>query len=644
MSIQFYMLDNNTLSNYVFQLLQEKGHDVYTTLPHEMESDSVVLAIYDSVSTNQLLEWNQKFHQTKGTFIPIQINFGETMIGPVVNSNESGCLMCVNNRWLTSRGHEENYKLFDEKFDGRKDYWLSDLNLHMLGQIILSYVEKFTKGRWNQHSIYSFNLLTLQGKQHYFIPDPQCDVCSPIKDDDSEDARVTFISKPKKKRTDDRIESVEKWRSVLHERFLDQKVGLMQSLNHMLIYEYSVAVGAEMKIPNKNYSEHGIGRGIKYADGRVIAMLEALERYAGYRPQGKRTKVFGSYQQLKDDALDPVSLGLHFEEDLKRNHDLVSYSDDVETEWVWGYSFKQKKPILVPEHIAYYFVQFWKKNIRFFYEVSNGCALGSCAEETILHGIFEVIERDAFLMTWYCKLSPVEIDLESVERKSLRLLIKRMKHAGYRVVAFDIRTELNIPAVWVMTINEKDEGPYILCSAGAHFDFEEAIESALGELSLSASWREREEEEKKSLAYEMLEDSYKATEMHDHALLYTIPEAASRLDFLWKSKKKATVQELQATAETFEHDDLKQDVEALIKRVNDCNLDVIVVEQTPPEMKKVELETFKVIIPGMLPMTFGHHRRRVNGLTRLLTVPAQLGYENAPTSYDELNPCPHPFP
>lgn len=126
--------------------------------------------------------------------------------------------------------------------------------------------------------------------------------------------------------------------------------------------------------------------------------------------------------------------------------------------------------------------------------------------------------------------------------------------------------------------------------------------------------------------------------------MYTIPEASAKLDFLWKSKRVATVQELQETAEKFECDDLKQDLKQLIQRLQYCGLDVIVVDQTPLELKEIQVETYKVIIPGMLPMTFGHHRRRIKGLTRLFTVPVQLGYKNSPTSYEQLNPYPHPFP
>jgi len=55
------------------------------------------------------------------------------------------------------------------------------------------------------------------------------------------------------------------------------------------------------------------------------------------------------------------------------------------------------------------------------------------------------------------------------------------------------------------------------------------------------------------------------------------------------------------------------------------------------------LHCVKVLIPGMLPMTFGHHLTRLSGLERVLRIPAQLGYTGQPLTFDRLNQHPHPF-
>ena len=64
--------------------------------------------------------------------------------------------------------------------------------------------------------------------------------------------------------------------------------------------------------------------------------------------------------------------------------------------------------------------------------------------------------------------------------------------------------------------------------------------------------------------------------------------------------------------------------------VDRLNLEVIAVDQSDPVIAdRLGLFSAKVIVPGALPMTFGHMYRRTRGLSRLRA--------NGPL-------LPHPFP
>ncbi|RPF29194.1 ribosomal protein S12 methylthiotransferase accessory factor [Streptomyces sp. Ag109_G2-6] len=56
------------------------------------------------------------------------------------------------------------------------------------------------------------------------------------------------------------------------------------------------------------------------------------------------------------------------------------------------------------------------------------------------------------------------------------------------------------------------------------------------------------------------------------------------------------------------------------------------------------LHCVKVVVPGSLPMTFGHVNRRTRGLPRLLDVPHRLGRTPRPLRHEDLALHPHPFP
>ena len=70
---------------------------------------------------------------------------------------------------------------------------------------------------------------------------------------------------------------------------------------------------------------------------------------------------------------------------------------------------------------------------------------------------------------------------------------------------------------------------------------------------------------------------------------------------------------------------------------------MIVVNQTAPEHRAFGLHCVKVLIPGTLPLTYGHGRRRLRNLPRLLTVPHRLGHTDGPLSVADINQLPHPF-
>jgi ribosomal protein S12 methylthiotransferase accessory factor len=94
----------------------------------------------------------------------------------------------------------------------------------------------------------------------------------------------------------------------------------------------------------------------------------------------------------------------------------------------------------------------------------------------------------------------------------------------------------------------------------------------------------------------------------------------------------------------FRNTDLTEDLVEVVGRLRSHGLDVIVVDQTTPEHRAGGVCCAKVIVPGMLPMTFGHDNRRTYGLPRLFDVPGLLGYREQPLLPAQVNPYPHPFP
>ncbi|HZR43549.1 MAG TPA: YcaO-like family protein, partial [Ktedonobacteraceae bacterium] len=396
---------------------------------------------------------------------------------------------------------------------------------------------------------------------------------------------------------------------------------------------------------------------LRPAQSQVVSVLEVVERYAGLRPRSKRTSIRASYHQLLQDGqpvLDPTTLGLHTPEQYEQQQHshscrrLVPYHHDLVCQWVWGYSFQKQAPTLIPEHCAYYGVPITAENPAFVFDVSNGCALGNCLEEAIFHGMLEVIERDAFLLTWYGRLQVPRLDLQSLTDPTARLLVEHLTyHSGYTIHAFNLTLDHAISCLCLLGVDEQGwaDKPKAFVAAGSHPHPEQALLKALREFAMFLAFPRQLDQQSRAQAQAMLIDASLVQHMEHHPLLYYLPEAFERLNFLYRTPCQQTFQEAfhDFYQGASEHMDLRDDLEALIVSYLRQNIDVVVIDQTAPEHLSCGLNCVKVIMPGMLPMTFGQHNRRITGFERLHQLPYTLGYQDHPLTTEEINPYPHPF-
>ncbi|HEY1571729.1 MAG TPA: YcaO-like family protein [Pseudonocardiaceae bacterium] len=356
----------------------------------------------------------------------------------------------------------------------------------------------------------------------------------------------------------------------------------------------------------------GHGRAADSDTARRIAVLEAWERWSGWLPHDVPV-VRGSYWDLRDRAIDPRTLGTHGPDaGLRPGFALDRFSPTRDYDWVRAYSFRRDDDVLLPIDVAYYGRNSPTPRHRgFLYETSNGSAVGGCLEEAILHGLLEVAERDAFLLTWYARRGLPRLPGGAI--------------AGCRVTLFDMSVEQRVPCV--LACATSTDGPAFACATAAHpSSFDAAAEHALTELGPFHRDLADRYPARRVRARAMAEQSSLVRAMPDHALLYADPAAAARTSFL--SGPSSPVE-----TDGVRNADLRDDVLELVARYTGSGLDVLVVDQTTPELSARELACVKVVVPGALPMTFGHAYRRVDDLPRL------TAYAGGP-----LNPWPHPFP
>ncbi|MFD0678312.1 MULTISPECIES: TOMM precursor leader peptide-binding protein [unclassified Paenibacillus] len=573
------------------------------------------------------------------------VAFGEGVVGPLIRPGLSGCSQCADTRrLLAGRDRKEMWMLQQRLTETEgipSDAWVSRTGLLQMTFLLVAESQRILQGDrpLSEERMYFIDLKTLKCTSHFFLPDPLCPVCGGLLDDTPSTARISLQPSPKINEKSYRCRSLEDMKGFLIEDYLDYKTGF---LNGKMIDLLSPFADVSVNLPMFNQDEATAGRTHSYADSELTAIMEGLERYCGMAPRGKRTMIRDSYRNLADHALNPVTVGLYATDQYKLpNFSFKPFTPDEPIDWVWGYSFERQSPIMVPQQLAYYSSSCGQ---GFVYETSNGCALGGTLEEAIFYGIMEVVERDSFLLTWYAQLPLPRLDPLSAGDLELELMVSRLQTvAGFELHLYNATMENGIPSVWALAKNTKPKGVNLICAAGAHPDPVRAAKSAIHELSGMMLTLDEKFEANRERYVQMFHDPSLVLEMEDHSMLYSLPQAEERLKFLLEENRP-----LRTFQEEFDrtptHSDLTDDLKDVLLMFRQLNLDVIVVDQTTPELKRNELYCVKVLIPGMLPMTFGYHLTRVTELERVLKVPALLGYVKQPLLLEQLNPHPHPFP
>jgi ribosomal protein S12 methylthiotransferase accessory factor len=377
------------------------------------------------------------------------------------------------------------------------------------------------------------------------------------------------------------------------------------------------------------------GKGSTEAEARTGAICKALERYCGCQIDASRLRR-AAIDTLGEDAIAPPEFVLYSEAQYAtRYFPHRRWSPENQIGWVRGQALPDGAPVLVPATLVY-MTRAPEQDEEFVETAnSNGMAAGPDLETAVLSGLYELIERDAFLIHWMNRLPAPELEYgaDCGLAGSIRAHYARF---GVELKVFDI--SLDLPAYVMMAIarDQTGDGPATLVGLGCHLDPGAALLKASMEICQVRPGHVRLYRE--SPPGERLKRYSDVRFMEDHGQFAAMPENLNEFDFLLKNGRREKLADLPGRTGGAVHSDLARCVAAL--REAGCR--PVFVDVTTEDVADYGLKVVRTLATGLQPMHFGYAQERLGG-RRLFDLPCRMGLASGPRAEAELNPCPHPL-
>lgn len=449
---------------------------------------------------------------------------------------------------------------------------------------------------------------------HFFLRHPECSKCGADAVPPTEEAALDLAAGAGQPR---RARPLEEIRKAIFPYVLDERTGLIRQVTHRLDPAFlSASTSLLYPFRDPENVERGFGRTGRFGDDPTVSVIEALERFAGMSPRNGRLVRRGSFDELREEAVDPEEFILHGAEQYEEpGFHLARYAPGKEIDWVEAYSFRTRSLRLVPLQLAYFGIPSSQLTGGcFVYEVSNGCAAGSSLAEAAVFGLAEVIERDAFMVAWHSARPLRRIDPIGCALPMVAAMLARLRAQGLDVDVLDIGAGLPGCTLAVKIVDpDLRWGPYVTYATATDWQPEHALKSALQEGITALYSRDPAEVEANVVkASELLADPFGVRLMADHSLQCWASDAPEKRTFpevdepplAWDAFARVYREGDMLVGEALEH--------LVAGTLGHCH-DVLLIDQSFEPLKAQGLHFAKILAPGLLPMTFGHCYRRIDG-------------------------------
>jgi ribosomal protein S12 methylthiotransferase accessory factor len=424
---------------------------------------------------------------------------------------------------------------------------------------------------------------------------------------------------------------------------VDSKTGIIRTVSLMRLHEDDPPVflahaepSDTVPITGMHAANRGAACSVSSDRALVRACGESIERYASaiYDP---RTLRLASYAEL--------AAG---DERFVRVHDIYPFGDadfdapgfpyqrvldDTPIRWVRGRALADDGPVWLPAscvYVPYLFdraVEPWTHM-----PISTGLAAGRDIAGCIDKGIYEIIERDALMISWLAEITVPRIDVDSCMgyADDVDRLLRCAPQTGGEWFLSHLTLDIDVPVIGAALIDPGDP-PRTSFGISANDDPVHALRLALEEAALTRTLVNRSTEILEGPGEDEDEDEDEGgiETLRGHLMAHaTSARLRERLRFMTDDGPKRDFESLFAERST------------LGERLASAGLEAFWVDVTTTDLRACGFRVTRTIIPTMQPLD-NDHRFRYLGGKRLRSVPERMGVQIGERGF---NPDPHPFP
>src|SRR5579859_1845477 len=406
--------------------------------------------------------------------------------GPLVLPGQTGCYMCYRMRSVACEPDFATAMTYEEFLDAQKrpalharavlptvPPYLASLLAADILKVLLGLERPALAGK-----VLEFNGLTLVTETHPVLQHPDCPVCQVKKKG----------LKPHPPLADLALAgAVPADILALAPQLLSRRTGIVDTAElylkevgePVLPYLYRVDLANHyFRARDDEVDMKCSGKGMTLDAARISALGEAVERYSSDWLDPEEI-LYARWADLDGPGVHPTDLVLYAPEQYARIP-YAPYEEATTLGWVRGRSLVTGARVYIPALAAGMGYQAELPGEYLFSVNSNGLAAGATLANAILAAVYEICERDAFMITWFNRLPTRRTDPATHPDAEIRALYAAYGRRHVDIQLYRLPTDHPCTVFAALAVQQDGaEGPAVIVGLGTDLDPARAARKAI---------------------------------------------------------------------------------------------------------------------------------------------------------------------